>query len=171
MSCSEDSVSQHSSAFSSFYILPASPSLMFPETPEGRRRWPLTKMVHLRLGIPSHLLITNCEPLPGLLPTAETLFWPRLRAAHASVCRHRYLEGSLTTWPFSKRTVAGSSGPVPSQVMGCRPGLQNSQAWNFLLWNRFHIQSESSWLPHVTCATVAVVATPSLACQYWACRV
>jgi hypothetical protein len=41
----------------------------------------------------------------------EKVLWSRLKEALINVCKHKYLEGNLTTCPFTKTIVIGCSLP------------------------------------------------------------
>lgn len=108
MLCSEDSISKHS--FPSFVLI------FFP---------PLLPWCSLRLGGEVGIDVPFSLNLFFVLQVLESLHWlltayhrkklilSRLTAAHIHWYKHKYLEGSLTTLPFSKITIV-----LPSPFLG-----------------------------------------------------
>lgn len=120
MSSLGDSICCWSSPPSSSHILPSPSSVMLPECwGRGWQRcpvegWAFNGHLFSALWSTTSLGVNGC-PLQR----------PRLRATTTYGYKHKHLEGSLTTWSYSKTKLVGSPlGPMNSPVMSFLPGLQ-----------------------------------------------
>lgn len=80
--------------------------------------------LNVQYSLPFCTLATHCYPLQG------EAAWPSLKAALNCTHKRKYLEGSLTTCPFSKTTVGG---PVTSAVTRREPPAPMGQPSNLNL--------------------------------------
>lgn len=138
-SCSEDSISQHSSPSSESYVLPL---LLCP--------WALVVMGGYRCPLRAEYPGTH-SPISPLTttPHKEDQHWETAQV-HGYKCK--YLEDNLTARSLSKISIVGSAlvSTIPLS-MGFWPAFQY-QMWISLLWSKFQVQLETcQWSPQQPC--------------------
>lgn len=110
MACPEDSVSQHSTPFSSSYILSASSSAVFPKFCWGHGVQNVSQVSGLTTKSLILCSLISYRVLRWLVCTRKKkLLCPRLQTAQAYRYWCRYLEGNLKSWSQKKKKLAYST--------------------------------------------------------------
>lgn len=138
-------------------VRPCSPSQLFRSLHSlfralnggGELMW----MTHPKLSIHgyTHLaLLTSCVSAHSKI----MLLYSKLKATPINGHEYKYLEGSLTAWPFSITTVGSLLGHMVSRGMGLQPGTK------FFLWSSRSFNQNHD-------VTIVPVDTPCPGWDHW----